>query len=216
MRTLIYFLLLTLALPRLATAQAPATIPLPTFGDPYSRYVQELEAGRTGIDYQAFRFSFLESEQFKVAARRRTTLDSLELAMRASIIKRDYPDLIRITRQMLAIDYTSLLAHKILRQTYMYVGDTANAAKYKAIQFGLLRSITGRGDGKTCATAWPVIQLSEEYFLLEMLGARLKKQGTDNAAGLCDKMEVLVDGDRKTYYFDIRQVVVGYHKLGIK
>ena len=39
---------------------------------------------------------------------------------------------------MLSIDYTSMIAHKILRQTYNIIGDTLNAKKYKTIQFGLL------------------------------------------------------------------------------
>ena len=32
---------------------------------------------------------------------------------------------------MLSIDYTSMIAHKILRQTYKVIGDTTNAAKIR-------------------------------------------------------------------------------------
>ena len=130
--------------------------------------------------------------------------------------KSEYEEIIKITKQMLSIDYTSMIAHKILRQTYKIVGDTVNAAKYKTIQFGLLYSIVKKGDGQTCETAWPVIQLSEEYFILEMVGAELKKQSIDNEGGLCDKMEVKVDGKKKTYYFETSKVFQGYKKLGIE
>jgi len=118
---------------------------------------------------------------------------------------------------MLSIDYTSMLAHKILRQTFKIIGDTLNAKKYKTIQFGLLYSITESGDGKSCKTAWHVIQVSEEYFMLQMLGAELKGQSIDNSGGLCDKMEVKTEeGEEKTYYFDTSKVFEGYKKLGLK
>ena len=132
---------------------------MPKFDDKYSRYVQGLETGKTDIDYQDFRFSFLDSEQFKVA--NGSKLNELEREMRAAMAKSEYSQVIRITQQMLSLDYTSLIAHKILRQTYKIMGDTTNATKYKTIQFGLLNSITHKGDGKTCATAWPIIQLAE-------------------------------------------------------
>ena len=137
--------------------------------------------------------------------------------MYSLMTKKDYQGIIKVTKEMLSIDYTSMIAHKILRQTYKITGDTISASKYKTIQFGLLNSIVKNGDGKTCATAWPVIQIDEEYFILQMLGAALQKQSIDNTGGLCDKMEVKTEeGDKKTYYFETSKVFEGYKKLGLK
>ncbi|MCC9036942.1 DUF4919 domain-containing protein [Chryseobacterium sp. C-39] len=131
--------------------------------------------------------------------------------------KSNSQEIIKITKQILSIDYTDMLAHKILRQTYKIIGDTENEAKYKTIQFGLLNSIVKKGDGKTCATAWPIIQIEEEYFILKMLDVKLQKQSIDNKGGLCDKMDVKTEnGDQKTYYFETSRVFEGYKKLGIK
>ncbi|MBL0336840.1 MAG: DUF4919 domain-containing protein [Chitinophagaceae bacterium] len=92
-----------------------------------------------------------------------------------------------------------------------------NAKKYKTIQFGLLNSIVKNGDGKSCATAWPVIQVKEEYFILQMVGAALQKQSIDHSGGVCDKMDVKTEeGENKTYYFEITMVFEGYKKLGLK
>ncbi|HEV7232215.1 MAG TPA: DUF4919 domain-containing protein [Bacteroidia bacterium] len=195
--------------------QAPQVIP-PPFQDNYSATVKKLESGQTDINYREFRESFLESEQFKVASRKFSRLDSLQKEMYAQMHKSNYPELIKITKQMLSIDYTSMLAHKILRQTYKLMGDTINSKKYHDIQFGLLKSIIKNGDGKTCATAWPVIQISEEYFILDMLGAELKKQSIDNHGGLCDRMDVKEDKEKKTYYFETSKVFAGYDKLKSK
>jgi len=192
--------------------QTTPQVIIPNFNDKFCDYIKKLEAGQTDIDYQDFRFSFIESEQFKIANKKSTEYDSLKKEMYVQMDKSNYQEIIKITKQMLSIDYTSMIAHKILRQTYKIAADTINAAKYKTIQFGLLNSIVKKGDGKTCETAWPVIQIEEEYFILEMVGAKLKKQSIDNDGGLCDKMEVKVDGKKKTYYFETSKVFEGYKK----
>lgn len=195
--------------------QTEIQIVVPDFKDKYSDYVKQLEAGQTDINYQDFRFSFIESEQFIVANKNSNKLDSLKKEMYANMKTKNYTNVIGITKQMLSVDYTSMLAHKILRQTYKIIGDTINAEKHKTIQFGLLNSIVKNGDGQTCETAWKVIQISEEYFILEMIDAELLKQSVDNEGGLCDKMEVKVDGKKKTYYFETSKVFAGYKKLGL-
>jgi hypothetical protein len=106
-------------------------------------------------------------------------------------------------------------AHKILQQTYKILGDAPSQKKYHDIEFGLLNSVVKKGDGKTCQTAWPVIQVSEEYFILDMLGAKLLRQSIDSS-GPCDRMEVRVDEGTKVYYFEISKVFKGYNKRGIQ
>lgn len=194
----------------LTYGQDTTSIIVPPFNDKYSNYVRKLEAGKTNIDFQDFRFSFLDSEQYDIAQKKSTEFSDLTNQMYEMIDAYNYNEVINITKKMLSIDYTSMRAHKILRQTYNIVGDTINDAKYKAIQFGLLESIVQKGTGKTCEEAWTVIQISEEYFILEMIGAEFKKQSVDNKGGLCDKMEVEVDGEQRTYYFDVTKLFEKY------
>jgi hypothetical protein len=189
---------------------------VPNFNDKYSEYVQKLESGVTNIDFKAFRFSFIESKQFILAHEQSSILDSLKRDMYAQMNKSDYQRIIKVTKEMLSIDYTSLIAHKILRQTYRIIGDSINAKKYKTIQFGLLHSITDNGNGKTCEAAWQVIQIEEEYFMLNMMDAKLLKQCIYNKKGLYDKLEVNTDEGNKTYYFETSKVFEGYNKLGLK
>jgi hypothetical protein len=210
-------LLFTLFLTITTFGQSSFEVIVPTFGDNYSVFIKKLEAGQTDINYKEFRESFIESEQFKIASKKSQEFDSLKKEMYSLMNKKSYHEIIGVTKKMLSIDYTSMIAHKILRQTYNIIGDTANAAKYKTIQFGLLNSIVKNGDGKSCATAWPVIQIEEEYFILQMVGASLLKQSTDYTGGVCDKMEVKTEeGDKKTYYFEISKVFEGYKKLDLK
>lgn len=194
--------------------QTTPQVIVPNFNDKFCDYVKKLEAGQTEIDYQDFRFSFIESEQFKIRKKTSHLYDSLKKFVRQEIANNSdhYSQIIKATKEMLCIDYTSMFAHKILQQTYKIIGDTLNSKKYHDIEFGLLKSILGSGDAKTCETGRKVIQIEEEYFILEMIGAELIKQSIDNEGGFCDKMKVKTGKGKKTYYFEVSKVFEGYKK----
>lgn len=203
-------------LSQLAGAQESAKVTVPGYDDKYCRWVRQLESGQTNIDYKEFRESFLASEQFLAMGQAKPDLESLRKTMHGLMQETNYAEVVDVTKKMLSLDYTDIEAHKILQQTYKILGDTANRNKHHGIEFGLLNSIVKKGDGKSCQTAWPVIQVTEEYFILEMLGAKLLKQSVDNSGGLCDKMEVQTEEGKKTYYFEVSKVFEGYKRLGIK
>lgn len=216
MKRLITLLIFICCFTGIIIAQDSPHVMVPSFNDKYSKSVKQLEAGNTDIDYTAFRDSFIESEQFKVANKQRNSFDSLRKQMYVFMNNKDSKSIAKVTKAMLSIDYTSMIAHKILSQTYKAMGDTANWKKYHDIEFGLLKSIVTKGDGRSCATAWPVIQVDEEYFILDMLGDSLLKQTLDNSGGICDKMMVKGEDGKKTYYFEVSKVFEGYKKLGLR
>ena len=197
----------------LSFGQSSVEIIIPPFQDKYSESVKKLEAGETDINYQDFRYSFIESEQFIIASSKSKEVDSLKKEMYTQMRNSNSQEIINLTKQILSIDYTDMMAHKILRQSYKNIGDTVNASKYKTIQFGLLNSIVKNGDGQTCATAWPVIQVTEEYIILQMMDAKLQEQSIERKDGLCDRMDVKLEGKKKTYYFETTKVFEGYKKL---
>jgi len=207
-----YFAVFVLA--HSAGAENHFVVVVPRYHDKYSAFVTGLEAGQTSFNYTEFRESFLESEEFKAASKQIPDLSTLRKEMYDLMRKSKYAEIIDITKKMLSIDYSDMEAHKILHRTYKILGDMPNSKKYHDIEFGLLNSIIRKGDGKTCQTAWPVIQINEEYFILEMLGAKLQKQSIDNTGGACDKMEVQTDQGKTIYYFEINKVFKGYSKQG--
>lgn len=180
-------------------------IEIPNFNDNYSKYVQQLESGKTDIDFTDFRNSFLESKQF---TEKGTNYDSLKSQVYIEIKNKNYQGVIKLTKAMLSIDYTSMFAHKYLQQTYKIIGDTINRNKYHDIEFGLINSIIRSGNGKTCETGWHVIQIEEEYFILKMIGASLQNQSIISSENNnCDKMVVKTEeGESKTYYFEANKV----------
>lgn len=180
-------------------------IKIPTTNDRYADYVKKLEAGITDIDYTDFRNSFLESKQYELKS---TEYIDLRKKLYAAADKSDYKEVVSITKAMLGFDYTSLVAHKYLQQTYKKLGDTINSAKYHDIEFGLLNSIIHSGDGKTCETGWHVTQIEEEYFILNMLDGKFKQQNvTTGGNNVCDKMVIQTEtGELETYYFEANTV----------
>jgi hypothetical protein len=187
-------------------------VKIPGFNDKYSNYVQQLEQGNTKIDYRDFRESFLESNQFALKG---PLYDSLRGQVYLTMQGSDYKEIIRITKAMLSIDYTSLFAHKILQQTYKIIGDTLNRMKYHDIEMGLLLSITKSGDGKSCATGWHVTQIEEEYFILNIIEVDLQMQSLmSSQKNSCDKMDVKTpEGKEETYFFEINKVLEMENKM---
>ena len=213
------FILFSVALALLGhrvLAENESKVVVPEYHDKYSDFVRQLEAGKTEIDYTQFRHSFLESEQFKAIANQTPDLKTLRGKLPELMKQSSYSEIIEVAKKILSLDYTDMGAHKILQQTYKILGDTANAKKYHDIEFGLLNSIVKKSDGKTCRSGWPVIQVEEEYFILAMLGAKVRKQSIDKTGGVCDKMEVETAEGNTTYYFEISKVFEGYKKRGIK
>ena len=208
-----YLAVLTLA--HSARAGNRSDVVVPGYHDKYSAFVTQLEAGQTNVNYTQFRESFLDSEQFKAASKQKPDLGTLRSEMHELMRKSKHSEIVDVAKKMLSIDYTDMEAHKILQQTYKILGDASNQKKYHDIEFGLLNSIVKNGDGKTCRTAWPVIQVTEEYFILNMLGAKVLRQSIDTNGGQCDKMEVQTDRGKNVYYFEISKVFTGYNKQGI-
>lgn len=208
-RILIYSILSLMAITLFGQSQ----VVIPAFDDTYSEYVKTLESGNTDIDYQYFRFSFMKSKQFKIASQKLKDISQLKNAMYEQMDQLNYDGIISLAKQILSIDYTNMMAHKILSQTYDMMEDADNSQKYDAIGMGLLKSIIQNGDGKSCETAWPVIQVSEEYFILEMLGVEVKQQSIISGKGLCDRMDVTDEGVPVTYYFDVSKIFENRDKL---
>jgi hypothetical protein len=193
-----------------------SAIIIPPYENAYSGQVAKLESGKTDIDFRLFRESFLQSEQWKTAMKQSTVLLNLKRSMREAKAASEHLTVMSLAKQILSIDYTDLFAQKALRQAYKLAGDDANEKKYHDIEFGLFRSIMKSGDGRACKTAWSVVQVSEEYFILNVvLDGKIKRQSIDRKGGICDKMEVETERGPETFYFDISTVFAGYDRLGI-
>lgn len=213
-----YFILIVIiSITGLTHCYGQSSIKVPPYNDAYSKTVMRLESGDTTIDYKAFRESFIESKQFIIAWGKSTMIDSLKKVIYKLKDDERNQEILGLVQQILSINYTDMEAQKILWFTYESLGDVGNQKKYHAIQMELLKSIVRNGDGKTCGTGWPVISIDEEYYILDALDAKALKQQIDQSdEGICDKIKTTSGDGERTYYFDIRKIILGYKKLGLE
>ncbi len=93
--------------------------------------------------------------------------------------------------------------HLRVAMCYKEKGDLVSYTYHIAVFYGLLNSITSKGDGLTPETAFHVISIQEEYSLIQEIGGSLTKQSL--VAGPCDKMEITRKNEevKLTLYFNV-------------
>lgn len=214
MKTSIFFVLALLSVSCFTYAQS---ISIPAHKDKYSDLVRQLESGNTHINFREFRESLIDSRQFLLAGEKTEEQNKLDKEMKNMMGKEDYQGVIKTSAALLSIDYTNMMAHMLRSRAFEKTADTANQSKYRTILDGLVNSILDNGDGKTCATGWPVIKVEEEYFILRAMGLQPLGQSVDKNGGICDKIEVQTkEGGTLTYFFNVAKVFEGYNKrLGL-
>jgi hypothetical protein len=111
-------------------------------------------------------------------------------------------------RELIDISYVDLEAQKARRQACAILHEEPCAEHGHRIEMGMLKSIMQSGDGKSCATGWKVVTIHEEYFVMRMVDARLKRQSLLSEGGHhCDAMLVDRDGHEQTMYFEVTEVL---------
>jgi len=170
------------------------------YNDKYSELVAKLKRGNTRIDYKLFRQCLLKSKQYQVVIKSKHLVDSLGFLMIKANESAEYTKVIKMATAILEIDYTNMMTHQLLSQVYNIKGDSIMGALHSNIKDGLLNSIFTNSDGKTCKTAWSIVQVTEEGFILHTLGGEVTNLEMDKKT-LCDHFTVLRNGTTKEYYF---------------
>ncbi len=122
-------------------------------------------------------------------------------AVMEAVKNKDYPKAIELSKPWLAKVPVDAEVHYLRAHLLKRAGDIAGSMHHFHCYYGLLSSITATGDGKTLKTAYKVISVSEEYYLLSDIEAELIDQALETP---CDRMHVkLADGTETTLYFDV-------------
>ncbi|MDB5431659.1 MAG: hypothetical protein JWP35_2775 [Caulobacter sp.] len=201
-RALVVAAALALGAPGLSAPALAAASVAPHDNDDFSRLVAQAEADDPATDFRALRFAWLTSAAKKRGGDTLALTQKLAGAVRA----RKDAEVAAIARQIIAIDYTDMRAHKYLRQACAILKDQVCADHEHFVEFGLLKSIVGVGrDGRSLATAWEVISIPEEYFIVEMAGLRSSQQALvfDNDKPYDVLTVTTEDGKTMSVYFDI-------------
>lgn len=185
---------LTIAMVLAGTAAAA-----PSGDDAYRRLVARAEAGDTTLDFRALRLAWITSAQHHYMIP-----DDLRREIAAGVQGHDAARVAAAARKIIAGDYIEMSAHKYLRQACTVMGDTGCANHEHFVEFGLLQSITSDRNGQSKATAWRVVSIEEEYFIMGMADMTLQTQSLIQDPGRqYDRMDVVADGQKRVVWFDI-------------
>lgn len=117
-------------------------------------------------DFKALRLAYAESPGYDPYDPPGDVEESIDKALTEG----DVEGALREIRRELEADYLDIVTHSMAALAYKRAGDDANAAFHMTFANGLVRSILDSGDGLSFSTAYVVIDVGEEYTVLQLLG----------------------------------------------
>jgi hypothetical protein len=158
------------------------------------------------VDFRELRLAYARSPQYHPYSTERWP----DRPLRELLDEKDTEMAIKAINRRLATYYLDIHAHLAAAYVYRRVGDEARSAHHRKCAKGLLDSIFESGDGRTYETAFVVIDVSEEYAVLDVLGLQLAVQSLHEHEG--HHFDLLECRDPKTdksaeLYFNIDMCV---------
>ena len=188
-----------------AAAAPPATEAAPSYG----ALVEKLRNGDRAIDFTRLRTAYTETPEY------RAMMMGAYQQLWQPLGQGNFAEAIKTAEAVLERNYAEPNAHMVASLAYLRTGEASRAEFHRFVANGLLRSITSKGDGKTAATAYEVIDVSEEFALVRSLNLTPRSSGTSAPPGgpAIDSMHVVDPrtGTESTIFFNVDRVMqVGY------
>lgn len=176
----------------------------------YEKLLARVKALDRTVDFQELRLAFTETPDYNPYGGDREAHDALYRAFD----EKEYQEAVKLAEAVLAKKYVDLDAQFVCYVAHRRLGNKNKAAFHKLVLDGLVGSILDSGDGTSPATACVVIEIREEYFILEVLGCRLKTQALTRHEGqMIDRMDVVdKEGQDRTLYFNINRAFAWLQK----
>src|SRR6266480_2380735 len=120
------------------------------------------------LDFKELRMAYTETADYSPYGGDRETRKKMFAALNAG----EFDAAVESAEKILAKNYVEINAHFVAYVAHRESGRAEKATFHKFMFDGLVKSITGSGDGKTAETAYVVITTDEEYSLFNILGLR--------------------------------------------
>jgi hypothetical protein len=187
-------------------------MPLPAApASEYAGLLEKVKGGDTSIDFQRLRLSWVDSPEYKDAK----DVSKAEKEMMTFLDAKEYDKALKASEKVLASEYVNADAHFVEYSANKALGHEDEAQFHLKVFRGLMDSIVKHGDGLSAETAWVVINVHEEYVVLNVLGYRPSEQSMLSRDGhTYDRMDVksVEDGSKKTFYFNVD---ISFKHMGI-
>lgn len=171
--------------------------------------VAKAERGDADVNYAALRTSFVQSDHY---APYDSDASALAVAAYKAAEAGDCPAALAKAGDALKINYLSIVAHAVRGDCLQRQGDETGSARELAIGRGIAQALLATGDGTSPATAYIVVTISEEGFLLNVLGFPEERQALINDNG--HAYDLISGHDFKTHeprsaYFNVDALFLG-------
>jgi uncharacterized protein len=172
----------------------------------YQEMLEKVKKGET-VDFKAMRFAFANTD---------SAYEDHELTkqIHKAFADKDFDEALKIALKQLETSYINIEAQRV--SAYMYNKTDKTRSDFHAkIAAGLLNSIISNGDGKTAKTAWTVIDVGEEYAVLNALGYQVRGQSLIQEDGHSFDLMQVIDKESKEakFYFNVDIVFAAYDKM---
>ena len=181
-----------------------------------STLLERAKAGEVSpkrINYEALRLNCARTSWY--LDRDETKINELSSEMWKAAMKVEPERVQRAAEAILELNYLDMRAHKFLSEALSGMKkDTAEARRHREFELGLLRALAHSGTGKSCKDGWVVIEVPEEYFVLQMMDWKFKRQSlVHEGENTCDLMVVEdEDGHELNVYFNVDVVFENYRR----
>lgn len=152
-----------------ASAQSPAPSPSPRSPHLYVQLVEKAKRG-DGVNFIELRTAFADWQcgENTDAPNRQAMVDAFNA--------KDYAKAAELVEGVLDYEYIHRGLHLAAEDAYRHLGNTKKADEHKAVAEKLLEALLTSGDGKTAKTAYRVLSIREEYFIMNKLGYETRSQ----------------------------------------
>lgn len=153
------------------------------------------------VDFTALRNTYAKRADFEMRCRLPSTRAKWGKAMHDGQFKKAY----EIAASQLKQCPVDMSAHMWAYGALKELGKDKEAKQHKRWYWGIIDSILKTGDGKSPATAFVTISITEEYKVLQYFGLKPVEQSVVNGPPLVDKFIVKPmkgDGKKATIYFN--------------
>jgi hypothetical protein len=168
----------------------------------YAALLERAKKNDPTVDFKELRLAYTETPEYSPYGGDRDARQKMFASLRA----KEYEPALEPAEKILAKNFVELNAHFVAYVANRELGRAEKATFHKFMFDGLMKSITGPGDGKTAETAFVVISTDEEYVVLNFLGLRPAGQSLINQNG--HSYDRMAANDPKTnetvvYFFNI-------------
>jgi hypothetical protein len=168
----------------------------------YAALLERAKKGDPTLDFKELRLAYTETPDYSPYGGDRDTRQKMFAALKA----KEFDLAVESAEKILATNFVEINAHFVAYVAHRESGRAEKATFHQLMFDGLVKSITGSGDGKTAETAFVVISTDEEYTLFNVLGLRPAGQAliTQNGHSF-DRMTATNPKTNETvvYFFNI-------------